>query len=74
MAKLFCKSCGAENDGTINKLFLKNPCEVFDRGNVIDLARAVRSGDREEAEYQLARLIGDDDEIAEWISQGRALA
>ena len=66
-----CKHCGGWTPGTIERRFLNNPRDVFARGDVIDLAEAVRQKDVETAEHLLDRRFGDHEVVRDWLSQGR---
>src|SRR6185436_20041931 len=45
--------------------------EQLEQSDVVNLAAAIRRGDRAEAELMLDRLCADDVTASEWIAQGR---
>lgn len=45
--------------------------ETFDRTDVFDLSAAIRRGDTKEAELLLDRLVAEDQNVTEWVQQGR---
>jgi hypothetical protein len=67
-----CSSCGQKTEGKIERFFLRDPAEVFDKGQVIALATAIHRGDSAAAAVELDILFRDEPEIVEWIAQGRA--
>lgn len=68
---IICGKCHGVTHGTIEKRFFDDPRSVFDRGDVIDLSRAIRRGDSGAAEHLLDRMLGEDEVVRDWISQGR---
>ncbi|UYY60123.1 hypothetical protein [Sphingomonas sp. S2-65] len=71
-APVSCGSCGATTEGRMEHRFLEEPARVLDKTQVMELARAIRSGDIAEAEMQLDRVFRDEPLIREWIDQARA--
>lgn len=71
---VICSNCHGVTNGTIEKHFFDDPRSVFDRGDVIDLGRAIRRGDAAEAEHLLDRMLGEDEVVRDWLDQGRRLA
>jgi hypothetical protein len=71
MAIIHCTNCAAENEGTIEHRFLKNPADVYDKTAVVALGRAVAAGDIAEVAICLDIVFRNDAEIREWIEQGR---
>lgn len=45
--------------------------EILDRETIVELATAIRRGDRREAELMLDRLVAEDDTVTEWVQQAR---
>jgi uncharacterized membrane-anchored protein len=44
---------------------------VWEEDDVIELAAAIRRGDRAEAEHRLDRLVEEDLRVQEWVQRGR---
>lgn len=45
--------------------------DLLDEDHIVDLAAAIRRGDRGEAEVLLDRIASDDFRVEEWVQKGR---